>query len=303
MNQSSAPFNRRDAVRDGVTDWRLGRADFRRLYRGIYVSATRQVDLALRAQAALDFAAPNGFVSHHTAARLWGGVAPRSPFIHVSQPTKNRSIKQGLMVHLAGKSVRTTRFRRLPISTPEQCFLEVAAAGADLVELVVLGDSLVKAKRTTPDALIKASDGSRAYRARAARKAARYVRSEVDSAKESQLRMLLVLAGMPEPQVNFVLRNADGSWKRRFDMYYEEFNLLVEYDGRQHAENTEQWESDIIRREELDRLGKRLITITRNGLYREPLQSLTRVRSALVELGATGLPASFCDDWRPFFGD
>ena len=53
--------------------------------------------------------------------------------------------------------------------------------------------------------------------------------------------MLLVLAGLPEPTVNFIVRSADGRIWMRFDLYYAAYGLLVEYDGRQHAENSKQW--------------------------------------------------------------
>jgi very-short-patch-repair endonuclease len=167
---------------------------------------------------------------------------------------------------------------------------------------MLLGDSLVKAKRTTPERLIRAAEDSRGYRCRSARRAARYVRAGVDSPMESRLRMLLVLAGLPEPTVNFVLWGATGEWELRFDLYYAEYKLLVEYDGQQHAENSAQWESDIYRREELDRRGLRLIVVTSNGIYRQPLRTLQRVRAALIERGASGLPATFSDEWRRYFG-
>jgi hypothetical protein len=69
--------------------------------------------------------------------------------------------------------------------------------------------------------------------------------------------LLLVLAGLPEPDVNFILRAPDGSWRRRFDLCYQGARLIIEYDGRQHAFDREQWSNDIARREELDGLRRR----------------------------------------------
>ena len=34
---------------------------------------------------------------------------------------------------------------------------------------------------------------------------------------ETRVRLLLVLAGLPEPTVNVIVRGEDGSWKMRFD--------------------------------------------------------------------------------------
>ena len=80
--------------------------------------------------------------------------------------------------------------------------------------------------------------------------------------------MLLVLAGLPEPTINLILRNADGSWRRRFDMCYPDLKLIIEYDGRQHADDIRQWQGDLRRREELDALGWRIVVVTADDLFR-----------------------------------
>jgi hypothetical protein len=93
----------------------------------------------------------------------------------------------------------------------------------------------------------------------------------VDSPQETRLRLLLVLAGLPEPCVNLIIYGRGGGWRRRYDLAYEELRLIIEYDGRQHAEDTRQWLTDIFRREELDQIRWRLVIITSEGIYREPL--------------------------------
>jgi hypothetical protein len=64
--------------------------------------------------------------------------------------------------------------------------------------------------------------------------------------------------------------------------------LIIEYDGRQHAEDTQQWLTDIFRREELDQMRWGLAIVTSEGVYHEPLRTLERVRDALLECGAVG---------------
>jgi hypothetical protein len=122
----------------------------------------------------------------------------------------------------------------------------------------------------------------------------------VDSAMETRLRLLIVLAGLPEPQVNFILRAEDGNWKRRFDLCYPGVHLIVEYDGRQHALDIEQWRGDIARREELDGLGLRIIVVESNGIYVEPLRTLERIRTALRERGVR-VPRTFRTEWTRHF--
>ena len=144
-----------------------------------------------------------------------------------------------------------------------------------------------------PDDLVAAAAAYAGKGAKLARRAARYVRAGVDSAMESRLRMLLVLAGLPEPTVNFIVRHADGRIWMRFDLYYAAYGLLVEYDGRQHAENSKQWLHDIARRERLDSMRLRLLIVTKDDFYDAPEQVLVRVRDALIERGATGIRRTF----------
>ena len=127
------------------------------------------------------------------------------------------------------------------MSGPLQTFLDLAGAGLDLVDLVVLAESLVAAQRFQPADLVDAAQSWLGHGAKRARLAGRYVRAGVDSPQETRLRMLLVLAGLPEPVINLILRWPDGSWRMRLDLSYPELQLIVEYDGRQHAENTLQW--------------------------------------------------------------
>jgi hypothetical protein len=126
-------------------------------------------------------------------------------------------------------------------------------------------------------------------------------REGVDSPQETRLRLLLVLAGLPEPCVNLIIRGRDGSRRRRYDLGYQHLRLIIEYDGRQHAEDTQQWLTDIFRREELDQMHWRLVIITSEGIYQEPLRTLERVRDALLECGAVGIRRTVKPEWRLHF--
>jgi hypothetical protein len=167
--------------------------------------------------------------------------------------------------------------------------------------LVVVADGLIKAGHTSPDLLIEAAAQSSGRGCRLARRAASLAREGVDSPQETRLRLLVVLAGLPEPRVNMIIRAPDGSWRRRYDMAYDYLRLILEYDGRQHAEDTGQWLTDIFRREELDQIRWRLVIVTSDGIYREPLRTLERVRDALLGCGAVGIRKTFKPEWRLHF--
>jgi very-short-patch-repair endonuclease len=132
----------------------------------------------------------------------------------------------------------------------------------------------------------------------AARDAAAYVRANVDSPMESRLRMLIVLAELPEPEVNRTVRYPDGTMK--LDLSYPGVRLAVEYDGRQHLGDVEQWERDPVRRDDLEHHGWRVLVVTARGIYREPGRTVTRIWRALRDRGFPRLRRAQ-DGWRPHF--
>jgi hypothetical protein len=60
-------------------------------------------------------------------------------------------------------------------------------------------------------------------------------------------------------------------------------------------------DADIFRREELDQMRWRLVIVTSEGIYQEPLRTLERVRDALLECGAVGIRRTFKPEWRLHF--
>lgn len=158
---------------------------------------------------------------------------------------------------------------------------------------------MLKAKQATRESLKRAVDAMSGHGTRLARRALSYVRTGVDSPMESRLRMLLVLAGFPEPQVNVIIRRFNGDWDRRFDLCYLALKLIIEYDGEQHGD-LEHRDADHHRREELERLGYKIVAVTSLGVYRDPAATLRRVADAMRELGGHP-PARWRPEWQRHF--
>ena len=165
----------------------------------------------------------------------------------------------------------------------------------------MLGDSLVAKRRTTTQQIVAAAHAWKGKGSRLARRAADLVRAGVDSPMETRLRMLMVLAGLPEPVVNHIEYDAMGAWAKRFDLSYPDLLLIIEYDGRQHAEDDRQWGRDIERREQLDTDGWRLIVVRSAGIYTEPGTTLQRIMDAMRERGAIRLPRTLNREWERYF--
>jgi hypothetical protein len=295
------PFTRAEARAAGISARRVMGGRYQRLFYDLYVSADLVVTPDVRANAVLKISPPGSQVSHFTAAELWGGTVPSQAQTHVSCPRSGvRSERRGVGSHRLSSDAQVVRLRGLRVSSPEQTFIDLACV-LSLVDLVVLGDSLVKAKRTTVDRLVSAVNTWGGWGSRPARRAARFVRAGVDSPMETRLRMLIVLAGLPEPVVNHIEYDASGAWAKRFDLSYPDLLLIIEYDGRQHAQDDRQWGRDLDRREELDQEGWKLIVIRSKGIYAEPDRTLARIADAMRARGARNVPTRFRDDWRSHF--
>ena len=228
---------------------------------------------------------------------------PVDGFTHLTMSDRSdRLRRQGLKSHFGQVGASRTQLDGIPISTPRQTFIDLAAYRLPLVDLVCIGDAMVRRELASVESIQDALDQWEGCGTRLAGRALRLVREGVDSPMETRVRLLIVLAGLPEPGPNFILRADDGSWRMRFDLFYPEADLLVEYDGRKHNEDITQWEHDIYRREDLDRMGLRLIVVTSRGLYQEPERTLTRVRDALRERGVK-VGRQFRSEWRRHFSD
>ena len=255
----------------------------------------------VRVQAALLLHPPTAFASHVSAARVYQLPVPDLLDEHVMVLDRaDRHPRRGIRTHIATAGTRVVRYRGVRLSDLRQMFIQLASI-LSLVGLVVVGDAMVKRFKLPVDELVEACAVSLDRHAVAARRAASYVRKGVDSPMETRLRMLIVLAGLPEPKVNVKLYDARGKVRRRLDLSYPEIRLIIEYDGRQHAEDLVQWNSDLERREEFDDDGWRILVVTAKGIYREPERTLARVRKALIARGHPRVPRRLSDEWRLHF--
>ena len=96
---------------------------------------------------------------------------------------------------------------------------------------------------------------------------------------ETRVRLLLVLAGLPRPETQLVIRNTNGDFVARADMGYADKRLLIEYDGAWHWR---QRAADERRRQALRDLGWTVIVVTSDDYYKTPTELIDRVRAKLA---------------------
>ncbi len=294
------PFRLEDALAAGLSERTFRSKRLQRIFKGVYVAADVPLDVHTRALAALLLHPRDAHASHTTAARLFGVPVPDESFVHVTvRSPDDRSYRPGLKPHVREAGSDVVLHQGIRVSAPVQLFVELCAM-LPLVDAVVAADAMLRLRLVTLPELASHCQRMKGKRhSRSASRVLAYARIDVDSAMESRLRMLLVLAGLPEPKINFKIRDAYGRVLRRFDLSYPQVRLIIEYDGRQHIERIAQWGSDLDRREEFDRDDWRIVVVTSEGIYKDPARTIRRVRSALRDRGVHVRATS--DAWRAHF--
>ncbi|WP_162794755.1 DUF559 domain-containing protein [Nonomuraea lactucae] len=107
------------------------------------------------------------------------------------------------------------------------------------------------------------------------------------SPRESWLRVILVDGGLPRPATQIrVPLTADRH--AYLDLGWEPYRLAVEYDGQEHHTSPTDQHRDEARRDELRRLGWRVIPVRKDVVPARTAALLEHVANALIERG-----------WRP----
>lgn len=227
-----------------------------------------------------------------SAARLWGmplplGVDDR---VHVAGAADIwRVRRRGIVWH--ERPAEAARCGPAPVSGPLDTFIEIASM-LGLDDLVAVGDWLVLRPRfpswrdprplLTPRELRSRLAGTRAWGIRRAREAADLVREGSESPRETVLRLLIIRAGLPEPELGIEIHDRAGriGW---FDLGWPPLRVAVEYDGDQHRTDSTQYEKDILRFDRATAAGWRVVRVRARGLAPSARPTtLTRIREALA---------------------
>ena len=290
------PFTRTQANALGLSDQTLRGTRFKRLVRGVYVCADLAMTFEHYLEAGLLALGDGPRATHVTGLRCYGvSVGPMFPLRFASDQSSRcrcdwiRVIRRMRVAASAG-----------PALSPEQCWVD-ACLDLDLVDAVIAADWLIHNDATTLARLtrfVEATDNWEGVRN--ARVALPYVRENVRSPRETVTRLLLVLAGLPEPDgCNLDIYDGD-----RFigcgDLVWLLYLLVTEYDGRQHAEDADQWNHDLDRVQAFDDAGWRFYRVT-NRRLRAPREVVRRVHAKLVEGGYTGPGPVFGEQWCRLF--
>jgi hypothetical protein len=230
-----------------------------------------------------------GFFCGPTAALLHGVPLPyrlsADRRLHIGLPPERRAVQVvGAVGH--NYSVDPTEVVSSsvgPLTAPERTWCDLARY-LSLRDLVAAGDYLIRRTHplTSVDRLARAVESCTGQRgAKNLRAALELLNDRAESPQESILRVELVLAGLPTPEINVDVYDSRGVFLGRADMVFRGHRLILEYEGLQHLLDADQWERDIQRVRLLEAAGWRVMRVTRADL-RDPRSLIDLIRAHLA---------------------
>ena len=281
----SGPMTRADALAASIRDWQLRHADVERLSRNTYLPRAMSGEVRSRLAAVLLTAPPGSVASHGTAAALWGVEVPlqdRSDRrIHVTVPMASRSeSRRDRQVHrtpLPDDDV--TRRGAMPVTTPGRTWRDLAGV-LEPAALLAVADQLLARWCDRPDLeahLARRPTGRGSARARAVLPVAD---PRAESPMESVLRWLLHEAGLPAPELQYVVRDGAGVFLGRADLAWPEQRVLVEFDGDVHR-GRGVFVNDVRRQNRLVAAGWIVLRFTSADVLGRPDEVVAEIRRAL----------------------
>lgn len=245
----TVPFTLGEARARGLPRHQLRGKGIEGVSYGLYRPADWNFELREAARA-LCAASPGAWISHVTAARLHGLILPPwlgdSNDLHMSKPRSTPEIRRkGIIAHkMLFHSDEVENDEGLFISTRARTWLDLARI-LPLNDLVCMGDQLIRVPRpefedreapyATLETLRKMVQrhGNLQGIVRA-REAMELMRVGADSCPETLMRLAMLDAGLPEPELQLTLWKGPGAPSA--DAGYRERKIALQYDGAHHRD-------------------------------------------------------------------
>ncbi len=277
---TNGPFRGSEALaRRDLTRSDLSRR-FRRVYRDVYINETQELTAAVKAEAAWLATGATATLGGVSAAAVFG-----TRWLDAREPAElfrsSRRKHPGIVVHsdlLDEDEVVLVRGMR--VTCPVRTAFDVGRSRLPATAIPIL-DALSRATGFKPadvDCLARSKSGVRGVRR--LRALLPLVDGGAESPQETRLRLIVVRAGLPQPQTQ--IRFPD--LRIRVDMGWPEWKVALEYDGVQHWADAAQRAWDIERIALLESAGWVVIRVSAAMLAR-PSLIVQRVREKLRAAG------------------
>ncbi|QTH38306.1 hypothetical protein J5M86_01010 [Yimella sp. cx-51] len=290
----SEPFAVADARRAGLSTDRLRGRDLASPFRGIRAAAAPTTALE-----AVHAYAPRLLDGHvfggASAAAVWGLPVPHrmtgaESVVVVLRKSRTRTIVRGITTREVKPGLfDEVQLDGLRVTGPLLTWC-VLARECSVDELVRVGDAMVSTNTDyvgrhpwfEPVSITQLRDAAVKWKGcvgvEKLRVAATLVRDAVASPPETDLRLVLDHAGLPEPEVNVDLWREDGTFLARPDLLFRDVRLIFEYEGDGHRTDLKQFRRDITRTGELESENYTVVRVTGDDLYRQTSSFRERAR-------------------------
>jgi hypothetical protein len=106
------PFSRAEARAAGLTAEMLLSKRFHKIFWDTYISRDLRITQLVRAKALIRLVPPESYISHHTAAELWGAAPPADAATHITLPSASDAWFAKECNRTIGNIPRKPRFAR-----------------------------------------------------------------------------------------------------------------------------------------------------------------------------------------------
>jgi len=228
----NGPFTLAEARAAGLTQECLRSKSWRRLGQGLYCWRAWDEEPWQLLAAWQRMLPSKALFAGATAAWLWGIGPFPSTQIEVILPP-NSSVRSRAGLHVRRCVIDTgdvARVRGIRVTTLARTLCDLCAR-LSAVDALVACDMALRNRHPNPFATTQARlPGIGRLRKLAA------LSAPAESLMETRLRWLLLRAGLPRPAVQSDLRDLDGRFVGRADLYYSSARLVIEYDGANHRD-------------------------------------------------------------------
>jgi hypothetical protein len=280
----SNPFTTRQAAAYGVSRSALRGAEWRHVFRDVWVHTGVADNRDMRLEAVRLVLGEGAFVCGLTAAWIYGCEVQdrRSELVWVGCRTSHRlRTRSGCLTREITVTDSDLQVINGITMTTEIRTVFDCARWLMLIEAVVVADALAHSGEVTPADLAHYAATHRGLRGvRKVDEVLDLVEPLSESPMETRVRLLIVLAGLPRPQAQLIVTDARGVFVARADLGYRERRLIVEYDGAFHWE---QRRADDRRREAMRDLGWTVLVISAEDYYKTPSVTIAKIRTALAK--------------------
>lgn len=258
---------------------RLRRGALHRVHRGVFLVGHALQFPGARELAAVLACGDRAFVSHRSAAALWGLTKVAGAEVEVSVVARNCKPRAGLRVHrVAHLDPRDgAKKNGIPTTSPSRALVDLAASAAPAELETALAEARaqrVMSDGQLSDTLDRAGNraGVGALRALLRHQGGpRLTRSEA----ERRLLRLIRAARLPEPEANVRVEGFE------VDFLWSEARLIVEVDGFAFHGHRRAFERDRMRDMVLRDRGFEVIRVTWKQLVGQPLLVIAHIARAL----------------------